>query len=69
VDDSRDLSVGAPRLYVMTIISARGRKSRTAEPDLDFVVSEGELLPHWLPKFAPAHSLVDNVFSVARPLW
>ena len=50
-------------------ISARGRKGRTSEPDPDFAVSEDELVPHWVPRFAPARSLVDNVFSIARPLW
>jgi hypothetical protein len=28
-----------------------------------------ELEPHWIPWFAPARSLTDNVFSIARPLW
>ena len=50
-------------------ISARGRKGRTSEPDPDLAVSEDELVPHWVPRFAPASSLVDNVFSIARPLW
>ena len=68
MDNSRNLSVGALRLHVMTI-SARGRKGRTSEPDPDLAVSEDELVPHWVPRFAPASSLVDNVFSIARPLW
>lgn len=36
---------------------------------MDFADIAGEVEPHWVPRFVPARSLVDNVFSIARPLW
>lgn len=68
VDDHENLSVGTPRLHVMTT-RTRGCLGRTSEPDVDVVVSEDELAPHWVRQFAPARSQVDNVFSIARLLW
>ena len=68
MDNGCLVSVDALRLCAMTI-SARGRQGRIPEPDQYVDANGEELHPHWVPRFAPARSLVDNVFSLARPLW
>lgn len=49
--------------------SPRGRTRRSPQVRLNPAWMLDELEPHWIPRFAPARSLGDNVFDIARPLW